>query len=322
MGASPGDEDARADEFPPHRVRLSGFWMDRTEVTNGQFAAFVRATGYITTAERPVRWEDLKGQVPPGTPEPPAEPLRPGALVFRLPAAGEAVSLDDPSGWWVWVPGADWRHPEGPGSSIVGRERFPVVQVSYEDAAAYARWAEKRLPTEAEWEYAARGGMEGKRFAWGDGPVGLRAVDGERAVWRANIWQGRFPLHNDASERDGAGRAGGDGFVFAAPVGSFAPNGFGLYDMAGNVWEWCTDWYRADTYARVTVNGVATDPRGPAEGIDLDEPVPMRVVRGGSFLCSAEYCSGYRVSARMKTSPDTALMHTGFRCASDRPPPR
>ncbi len=320
MGASPGDPDARPDEKPAHRVRIGGFWMDRTEVTNARFAAFVAATGYVTTAERPIDWAALRAQVPPGTPKPSEERLRPGSLVFHAPAKsddGARVALGDPSLWWRWTPGADWRHPEGPGSSISGREAHPVVHVSYADAGAYAAWAGKRLPTEAEWEYAARGGLEGKPLPWDSAATG--AVG---STWRANLWQGEFPMRNDADESDANGRPKGDGFARTAPVASFAPNGFGLHDMAGNVWEWCADWYRPDAYAPDADSGIADNPRGPASGLDPDEPAnPKRVIRGGSFLCNESYCAGYRVSARMKTSPDTSLMHLGFRCVSDAPAP-
>jgi formylglycine-generating enzyme required for sulfatase activity len=322
IGASPGDPDAKPDEKPAHRVRLAGFWIDKTEVTNAQFAAFINATGYTTTAERPIDWAELSKQLPPGSPKPSDEMLRPGSLVFHPPpvaADGTPGPLDDPSRWWKWTAGASWKQPEGPGSTIEGKQSLPVVQVSYEDALAYARWAGKRLPTEAEWEYAARGGIEGKPLPWGDAPDPPADAG---PVWRANIWQGVFPVHNSAADKDAAGRAGGDGFVGAAPVGSFPANGFGLFDMAGNVWEWCADWYRADTYAGDAAAGVADNPRGPASGFDPDEPNnPKRVIRGGSFLCSESYCTGYRVSARMKTSPDTSLMHLGFRCASDASPP-
>jgi formylglycine-generating enzyme required for sulfatase activity len=226
-----GTDDSQADpaERPAHRVRVSGFWIDRTEVTNAAFSQFVNATGYLTTAERPVDWNQLKTQVPPGTPKPSDEQLAPGSLVFTPP--DHPVPLDDFTNWWRWVPGANWKHPEGPGSSIEGKDVHPVVQVSWYDAVAYARWAGKRLPTEAEWEFASRGGLEGKKYAWGDEfqPAGKTL---------ANTWQGHFPETNTDE----------DGFPRTSPVKSFPANGFGLYDMMGNVWEWCSDWYRPDTY--------------------------------------------------------------------------
>lgn len=306
MGSA--DPGAPANERPAHRVRVDGFWIDEHEVTNAQFAAFVAATGYVTTAERPVDWEELKRQLPPGTARPPDEMLRPGSLVFvpPNPALGP-VPLDRYDLWWKWTPGASWRHPEGPGSTIDGREDHPVVHVSWEDAAAYAAWAGKQLPTEAQWEYAARGGVEGARFVWGD------EAPGEEGPHRANIWQGEFPVRN----------TGADGWMRTAPVGSYAPNGYGLYDMAGNVWEWCADWYRPDAYAgRAAVDGPAGEghgccenPAGPARSFDPMEPyTPKRVTRGGSFLCHARYCESYRPAARRGTPPDTGMSHLGFRC--------
>lgn len=305
MGST--DPLARPDERPVHRVRVSGFWMDATEVTNAQFAAFVDATGYKTVAERPVDWEELKKQVPPGTPQPPPENLLPGSMVFTPPAG----AVDPRNGWgqwWAWVSGADWRHPEGPGSSIKGRENHPVVQVAYEDALAYCRWAGKRLPTEAEWEFAARGGLDGKVNCWGDEPVDPK---------RANIWQGRFPIANTTE----------DGFAGTAPVKSFAPNGYGLYDMAGNVWEMCTDLFNDRSYEMLVAEAgpgvVADNPTGVKVSHDPRSPYEpvLHVVRGGSFLCNDSYCASYRPSARMASSPDTGLSHTGFRCVATTIPP-
>ncbi|MFM8699310.1 MAG: SUMF1/EgtB/PvdO family nonheme iron enzyme, partial [Phycisphaerales bacterium] len=242
MGST--DPLARPDEQPVHRVRVNPFWMDETEVTNAQFAAFVAATGYRTVAERPIDWEELKKQVPPGTPKPDGAMLQPGSLVFTPPTS--PVALGDASAWWRWLPGTCWKHPDGPGSSIAGRERMPVVHVSFEDAQAYAAWAGKRLPTEAEWEFAARGGLEGTPFAWGAQPLDAT---------RCNVWQGHFPDTNTAA----------DGFAGAAPVGSFPANGYGLFDMAGNVWEWCSDRYRPDTYAQRAAGAPVVNPTGPAQ---------------------------------------------------------
>ncbi|MBL8991435.1 MAG: formylglycine-generating enzyme family protein [Phycisphaerae bacterium] len=293
------DRLARADEGPVHRVRVDGFWMDATEVTNAQFRAFVEATGYVTTAERPVDWDELRKQLPPGTPKPPDDVLRPGAVVFTPPA--RPVPLDDPSAWWTWTNGANWRHPGGPGTTIVGRDDEPVVQVSWDDAVAYCTWAGKRLPTEAEWEFAARGGLDGKRNVWGDEPISSE---------RANTWQGRFPVDNTRQ----------DGFAGAAPVGRFPPNGYGLYDMAGNVWEWCADAYRPDTYARRSEasrpGAPIVNPTGPESSRDPRNPdAPQsRVHRGGSFLCNDSYCASYRPSARMAAPPDNTTQHLGFRC--------
>lgn len=286
-------------EGPIHEVEVQGFWMDETEVTNAQFSQFVGATGYQTVAERPVDWEELKKQVPPGTPKPPEEVLQPGALVFTPP--DYPVSLRDMSQWWSWVNGADWEHPMGPDSHIEGKENYPVVHIAFEDALAYAEWAGKRLPTEAEWEFAARGGQPNQPFAWGD----ELTPDG---AFLANFFQGQFP-HNNSSK---------DGFMRSAPVKSFPPNAYGLYDMIGNVWEWTVDWYRPDTYSRRPPGKVLVNPEGPAESWDPQDPYnPKRVTKGGSFLCSTEFCWNYRPSARMATAFDSGQEHLGFRCVKD-----
>lgn len=290
---------ARPDEQPLHRVRVAGFWMDCTEVTNAEFRRFVEATGYVTTAERAVDWDELKKQLPPGTPRPPEDVLQPGAVVFTPPSG--PVDLNDFGQWWTWTPGASWRHPGGPHTSLEGKDLHPVVQVSWDDAVAYCAWAGKRLPTEAEWEFAARGGLDQAVNVWGNEPVDPT---------RANTWQGRFP---DSNTRD-------DGFDGAAPVRSYPSNGYGLYDMAGNVWEWCADRFRADEYARrVDAAGpgaVVVDPKGPPSSSDPRNPhaPESRVHRGGSFLCSDRYCASYRPSARMASPPDNGMQHLGFRC--------
>jgi formylglycine-generating enzyme required for sulfatase activity len=271
--------------------------MDEHDVTNAEFSKFVEATGYVTTAERKIDWEDLKKELPPGTPKPDDSALAPGALVFT-PTSGP-VPLNDLSAWWRWVHGANWRHPEGPESSIHGRENHPVVQVSWHDAVAYAQWAGKRLPTEAEWEFAARGGLESKRYVWGDEfkPGGK---------YMANTWQGLFPVRD----------TGEDGFVGTSPVGSFPANGYGLYDMAGNVWQWCSDWYRPDYYQRLKLAGVvvARNPQGPDSSYDPADDQPQRVQRGGSFLCTDQYCIRYMMGTRGKGDNDTGNNNVGFRC--------
>ncbi|MXN75681.1 SUMF1/EgtB/PvdO family nonheme iron enzyme [Burkholderia sp. 4701] len=295
---------ALQNERPAHRVRLHGYWIDRHDVTNAEFRAFVAATGYVTTAERKPRWDDLKTQLPPGTPRPPDDRLVAGAMVFV--GSDAPVSLVDYGRWWRFVPGANWRHPSGPGSDIAGKDDHPVVQVSYEDALAYASWKGKRLPTEAEWEYAARGGLEQKDYAWGD----VREPGGRRM---ANVWDDRrqrFPVVADAKIRIGT-----------SPVCQYPPNGYGLCDMAGNVWQWTADRYREDYFALQAARGeTAIDPAGPSSSFDTSEPgvpadAPRHVTRGGSFLCSEAYCTSDRTSARRGLDPASSMPHVGFRLA-------
>lgn len=276
------------DALPLHQVSLSGFWMDRTLVTNADFDSFVTKTAYKTIAERPLHAKDY--------PDVPVEKLVPGSAVFSPPA--RVPSLDNALVWWSYIPGAFWKHPEGTGSSIQDRMNHPAIHIAYADAEAYCHRAGKRLPTEAEFEYAARGGLHGKRYAWGDQlkPKGR---------WPANIWQGKFPVEN-LSE---------DGYSRSSPVRAFPPNGYGLYDMGGNVWQWTQDWYRPDTYSQHKAQGVVHNPRGPTASYDPSEAhVPKRVQRGGSFLCSDRYCTRYLVGSRGKGAPDSAGSNIGFRC--------
>ncbi|HWG47931.1 MAG TPA: formylglycine-generating enzyme family protein [Gemmataceae bacterium] len=284
-----GDEDA-TDARPLHRVYVDGFWMDETEVTNEQFAWFVKQTNYVTIAERTPRREDFPAELRDQLPE----QLVAGSPVFNPRQCPPGKACVDCANWWEYRKGANWRHPEGPDSHLRGREKHPVVHIAWDDAQAYARWAGKRLPTEAEWERAARGGLESKRYYWGD----ELCPDGR---WMTNIWQGEFPSDNRAE----------DGFTGTSPAKSFPANAFGLHDMVGNVWEWCADWYRSDYY---TVSP-KRNPQGPESSIDPDgRGEPKRVQRGGSFLCSDNYCLRYRAGARGQGATDTGLSHTGFRC--------
>lgn len=275
------------DSKPVHQVTVHSFYMDEHEVTNAQFAAFVKATGYKTVAEQQLNPKDYPGV--------PASALVPGSAVFSPP--NHKVSLDNPMQWWQYVAGASWQHPQGPQSNIIGKENYPVVQICYTDAIAYCKWAGKRLPTEAEWEYAARAGKHFDKFYWGNDlkPNGK---------FVANIYQGDFPYKNLKE----------DGFANTAPVKSFPPNAFGLYDMEGNVWEWCNDFYRPDYYAQ----SPSVNPRGPKDSYDPDETgVVKHVQRGGSFICSDQYCIRYRAGSRGKGETNSAGDNLGFRCVKD-----
>jgi len=299
MGAADSPSDgivgmqATEDSRPVHRVYVDGFYMDKTDVTNAEFAAFVKAMGYVTVAERTPRAEDFPGAPP--------ENLVAGSVVFSPP--DHPVPLNDHLQWWAYVKGANWRHPIGPASSIKNKPNYPVVQIAYEDAEAYAKWAGKRLPTEAEWEFAARGGLSGKPYVWGDAfrPNGK---------WMANTHQGHFPNTD----------SGADGFTGISPVAHYPPNAYGLYDMAGDVWQWTSDWYRPDYYKELaSLGGVARNPQGPEHPFDPAEPDQSKKVhRGGSFLCTDQYCSRYIVGTRGKGEVSTGTNHLGFRCVMSR----
>jgi formylglycine-generating enzyme len=288
--------EANKDEKPAHCVRVSGFWMDETPVTNRQFKEFVDAMGYVTTAEKAPTLEEIMSQVPPGTPPPPPELLVAASLVFK-PTNGP-VPMTSNRHWWEWKTGADWKHPLGPDSSIEGKEDHPVVQVSWYDAIAYATWAGKRLPTEAEWECAAYAGQKNIKYVWGNEEFSEENP-------QINIWHGSFPYKSTKP----------NGYFGTTAVKSFSPNPYGLFDMAGNVWQWCSDLYKATYYAEEAKQGLSINPTGPSTSFDPEEPYAVKYVhRGGSFLCHSTYCKGYRITARMKTCPDTSLNHLGFRC--------
>ena len=297
-----GSADFYVEERPVHEVTVEGFWMDRDAVTNEQFGRFVEATGYVTLAERELNPADFPGAPP--------ENLVPGSMVFQKSQG--PVDLRNYANWWAWVPGASWRHPLGPDSSLDGRQQHPVVHVAYEDVEAYATWAGKELPTEAEWEFAARGGLDGATFTWGNEEF----PDGKPMV---NSWQGEFPWQNLLT----------DGYEGISPVGSFPPNGYGLNDMAGNVWEWTSDWYEprgADPTVKSCCMG-SVNPRvvSPEKSYDSRQPqvrIPRKVVKGGSHLCAPNYCFRYRPAARQPQMIDTGMCHMGFRCivrSTDRP---
>ncbi len=296
QGAVPQDKMAMEHEKPAHKVAVDGFFMDITEVTNAQFKKFVDETGYKTVAEREIDWEEMKKQLPEGTPKPHDSIMQPGSLTFKK-AKTSVPNLYDFSQWWQWQIGANWKHPDGPKSSLIGKENYPVVHIAYEDALAYCEWAGRRLPTEAEWERAAQGNQSESVYFWGDDASGLSK--------KANTWEGEFPVTNTEA----------DGFDERAPVKSYPPNDFGLYDMAGNVWEWTNDWYNTDYYNEVAAqNIILKNPKGAESPFNARDPYAKeKVMKGGSFLCNASYCASYRISARMATSLDSSLEHLGFR---------
>lgn len=295
QGAIETDTLAMIHERPSHPVKVDGFFMDIHEVTNAQFSEFIKATGYMTVAEREINWEEMKKQLPQGAPRPHDSILQPGSLVFKR-TKKSVPNLYDYSQWWQWKIGANWKHPQGSGSSIEGKDNFPVVHIAYEDALTYCEWAGRRLPTEAEWEYAARGNRKESLFTWGNSMDNLSV--------HANSWEGEFPVENSKD----------DGYELRAPVMSYPKNSFGLYDMAGNVWEWTSDWYNTNYYSEISNQGIAQNPTGAKQPFNPNNPyVKEKVIKGGSFLCSATYCASYRISARMATTVDSGMEHLGFR---------
>lgn len=295
MGAKEADKFAMMREKPAHEVYVDGFYIDAHEVTNKQFRAFVEATNYITTAEKPIDWEEIKKDLPANTPKPADSILQPGSLIFNKNARG-IVSMNNYQQWWTWKIGANWKQPEGPGSSIKGKDNYPVVHVGLEDALAYCKWANRRLPTEAEWEAAAQGNSRDNIFAWGNNEKELNA--------NANTWQGQFPVNN-LSE---------DGFEYISPIKSYPPNTIGLYDMAGNVWEMTTDLFNINYYSSLDISKVLENPKGAKTSYSPSNPYQKEyVMKGGSFLCHESYCASFRISARMGMEPSSSSDHIGFR---------
>ncbi|HUH29345.1 formylglycine-generating enzyme family protein [Gelidibacter sp.] len=295
QGAKQGDQFAMSREKPAHEVTVDGFFIDATEVTNKQFRAFVEATNYITVAERPIDWEVMKKDVPEGTPKPADSALQPGSLIFNKDL-NVVADMNNYTQWWIWKTGASWKHPEGPESTIEGKDDYPVVHMAYEDAIAYCKWANRRLPTEAEWESAAQGNDTNGIYTWGNDASQLNAS--------ANTWQGTFPVKNEST----------DGFPLIAPVKSYPPNSIGLYDMLGNVWELTNDWFNVDYYRHLDTSKPLINPKGADHTYTPGNPYAKEhVIKGGSFLCHASYCASFRISARMGTSWDSGSDHSGFR---------
>ncbi|WP_441802738.1 formylglycine-generating enzyme family protein [Leeuwenhoekiella sp. W20_SRS_FM14] len=299
QGATATDLLALPREKPAHPVVVDGFFIDKTEVTNAQFKDFVDATGYVTVAERPIEWEELKKELPAGTPKPEDSLLQPGSLIFNRNVK-QVIDLRNYIQWWVWKIGANWQHPQGPESSIKGKENYPVVHITYKDALAYCQWANRRLPTETEWEAAAHGKMHGGIYTWGN--------DEKELTTKANTWQGDFPNKNMQE----------DGFAYAAPVASFESNSLGIYDMSGNVWEMTQDWFSVRYYQDINNNKKSLNPQGPKKSFNPENPYQQeKVIKGGSFLCDKSYCASYRISARMGQSLNSSSDHTGFRTVVD-----
>ncbi len=294
MGAKMNDNYAMKREKPAHQVMVDGFFIDATEVTNKQFKEFVDATKYKTIAERPINWEEMKKTLPPDTPRPHDSILKPGSLVFNK-NVNLVANMNNYAQWWTWKIGANWKHPQGPKSSIEGKDDYPVVHVAYDDALAYCKWANRRLPTEAEWESAAQGNSDNTIFTWGNDSKELDA--------NANTWQGQFPIKNEAK----------DGFSFIAPIKSFPSNDIGIYDMLGNVWEITSDLFNVNYYQGIA-SEIIINPTGAQKSYNPNNPYEKEyIIKGGSFLCHASYCASFRISARMGSSFDSASDHKGFR---------
>ncbi len=295
QGAKESDILAMHREKPAHEVTVDGFFMDITEVTNKQFKMFVDATDYITIAERPLDWEEMKKELPEGTPKPYDSILQPGSLIFNK-NVNAVVNMRNYGQWWTWKIGTNWKHPQGPESSIKGQDNYPVVHIAYKDALAYCKWANRRLPTEAEWESAAQGANRDAVFTWGN--------DSQQLDQKANTWQGVFPMVNEPI----------DGFKYISPVKSFEPNSVGLFDMAGNVWELTSDFFNVNYYKDLDLNANIVNPKGASKPFNPDNPyLRERIIKGGSFLCNASYCASFRISAKMGISSDSSSDHVGFR---------
>jgi formylglycine-generating enzyme required for sulfatase activity len=295
QGAKEKDKYAMRREMPAHEVTVDGFFMDITEVTNKQFKKFIKETKYKTVAEREIDWEEMKKELPRDTPKPHDSILQPGSLIFNK-KVNKVASMDNYTQWWTWKIGANWKHPEGPESSIEGKDNYPLVHIAFEDALAYCKWANRRLPTEAEWESAAQGTSVNNIYTWGNNPEVLDE--------KANTWQGIFPIKNESK----------DGFEFISPIKSFAPNSIGIYDMLGNVWELTSDFFNVNYYQQLDKSKVIRNPKGADKSYSPSNPYQQEhVIKGGSFLCNTSYCASFRISAKMGMSPDSGSDHTGFR---------
>jgi len=295
QGAKVGDQFAMMREKPAHQVAVDGFFIDITEVTNKQFKEFVEATNYVTVAERPIDWKEIKKGLPQGAPKPHDSILQPGSLIFNKNVSA-VVNMNNYTQWWTWKVGANWKHPEGPNSSIERKGDYPVVHIALEDAQSYCKWANRRLPTEAEWEAAAQGSATDYIFTWGN--------DFDKLNDNANTWQGTFPVKNESV----------DGHEFIASTKSYAPNSIGLYDMLGNVWELTSDLFNVKYYKEIDTSKILINPKGSTTFYSPDNPYQKEyIIKGGSFLCHASYCASFRISARMGMNLDSGSDHTGFR---------